>query len=344
MTDIALAPRRLALLLSLVLVLSAVTPSCSDEGFGPPPRAGSAGGEAEEEEPEPQTPEAIAVRAVLDQQVEAVRRGDGDAFAAPFLDDAFVFGPFAAHTLTQREALSTAITETFGQYLEPGRPAGIRRQGVRLGFAENRRAAWAFDVVSVVARGVETAFAASTLLVRDGSDWRIAAQVWAPQVEDDMAIDLAQAGQWPDPAPVDENVAEGTASIRTHVRAFVEGRETWPRGERRDSMMIGTAPGELTRGDEAIAAQVERAHAGGVRIERRGGVTTRRVGDGSVGFAVWTGALVLPRRPAPVRLPLRSFDVFIREGSGYRIVLKHVSLGAPGVAPGTSGTTETGSR
>ncbi|MCC7542093.1 MAG: nuclear transport factor 2 family protein, partial [Deltaproteobacteria bacterium] len=318
------------------LAAALLLPACEDE-WGPERPAGASTSGGEEEEEAQQSAEHMAMRVVLDQQVEAVRRGDGERFAAPFVSDVFVFGPFAAHTLTDRAALAAAITETFSQYLDPDRPASIRRQGVRLGITESRRAGWAFDTVSVVARGVETNFAVSTLFVREGSAWKIATQVWAPPVEDDMAQELASADQWPAPAPVQEDVGEGTASIRAHARAFVDGRETWPSGERTDSMMVGTS-GTLVRGDAAIGEEIARLRRGGTRIGAAGGVITRRVGDGSAGYAAWIGTLTLPRRPAPIRMPVRSLELYVRDGSGYRVVLRHLSLGAPGFRPNAPST------
>lgn len=306
---------------------SVLVAACGGDASGAPAGTGGSGGEAERAAA---SPDQIAIEDVLAAQRDAVRRGDGDGFAAAFVPDVFVFGPLAAHTLSGRDATARAIGSTFQQFLDPAQPPTVTAQGATYGFTTDRRGAWVFDVVAVASRGSTTTFHVSTVLARDGAAWKIAAQAWTTPVADDLAVPLAAQGQWPDPSRVPESVGDGSQAVRDGVTAFVGG-SPWPSSDaRRDSMMIGTAPGEVRLGDAEIAPIIARARSAGVSFALLGGVTARALAGGSIAYAVYTAHLSVPHQGQTVRLPVRVLDVYARDGAAYRIVSTHVSLGAPG--------------
>ncbi|MCC7538765.1 MAG: nuclear transport factor 2 family protein [Deltaproteobacteria bacterium] len=311
--------------LSLALLAAACGGDATSPSAQPTEEEQVRGGEQPQQAPS--SPDQVAIEDVLRAQHDAVRRNDGAAFAAAFVPDVFVFGPFAAQSLAGRDATVAAISETFGRFLDA--QSTVTSQGATYGFTADRQGAWVFDVVAVASRGTQTTFHVTTVLAKDGANWKVVAQAWTTPVADDLALPLAAQGGWPDPAAVTETVGDGSQPVRQRVTSFLAGGP-WPAGARTDSLMIGTAPGEIRRGDGEIAPVIAGARSAGVSFALLGGVTTRLVAGGALAYAAYGAHLSVPHQGQTVRLPVRALDVYVRDGADYRLVVTHVSLGAPG--------------
>jgi ketosteroid isomerase-like protein len=236
-------------------------------------------------------------------------------------EDLFVAAP-DGKLYTDRSAVVVGLTDLFG-----GKKHKLKARGLKVVAAPGGHAAWATEEVDL--DGVTYVV---TVVLEDVDEiWVVSAVHLARPVADKKVKQAVESGKMP-PLPALDGVVEPAAQPVVDLwKAILESEE--PRAEqmaqladRKDVMLLGSAPKESTRGAKKIKKLWNKALKKKPTIEAQGDLHAAASGDGAL---VWVLVNVdLGSKGAPT-VPHRAFYVYERaeemEG-GWALVAAHEAV------------------
>jgi ketosteroid isomerase-like protein len=306
-----------------VILLAALTPALAPAlaacGGTPPPAAAPTPPDVDPEEAEAQA------RAVIDEVHQALARGAPQGLLPVLAEDVFVAGPGPDDLFVDRSRLILALSEALG-----GRKHKLAPKHLRVTAAPGGRAAWATEEVTLG----RVRYAVTATLADVDDIWVIRAVHVARLVPDRQIQKAAAEGTLRRPGPLPAGVAPAAQGAADLLRTVPEAEV--PRAElmaqlapRDDVVLVGSAPGAITRGAGKIQRLWNRS------LKRRPSFALKgelRAGASPDGALAWVCSnLALGAEGAPV-VPHRAFYVYERaddaEG-GWLLVAAHEAVMAP---------------
>lgn len=256
------------------------------------------------------------------------RSGNTDSLMALLSERLVVYGPrrtdahasrsdalVAMRTLLDERGKDAKLSVSSGSLAVVASPGGL--------------SAWAVDVIQVEG----TPMAMTAVLSNEDDFWVVAAAVVAKTptmkavrsgLKNDAIVPPAMAA----PAKVTDR-AEGAAD---RFKRGLADPTQWgdDLAKRSESVVIGPAAGDVTRGKKAIASLWKKRAKANTRYATAGDVAAATTPDGKL---AWVTAPVVQFADDDDPLPLRLFGVFERAGDGWQLIALQESLAVdePGV-------------
>jgi len=302
--------------LSVVVLLAVGCGASSAEAPPPDPEPIETAETTVEVVPEPTAAERVGT--VFEAQMEAIREADSNAFVAAYVDDALLVGPVAQAIAPSRQAAQQMATQVMAGL---GTPDAIEPTEHRLVVVEDETSAWSFHEVAITAGEEQATYRASTVYVRDGEDWRIAAQAWTLPLPNERLMQLAQQETLPEMPAREADVGEGAEALAERVSTPGAVFEDPPIG----AVLVGTASGELRELTAEMVQAIQSSQAGDPRMV--GEPYARVAGSGGCSFAQRIHSMGTEEEHVDV--PIRSFAFHVRDGDGWRLAHAHMTVPLP---------------
>jgi ketosteroid isomerase-like protein len=260
-------------------------------------------------------------RDVIGEVHAAIKRGTPEGLLPILAEDLFVAAPDGT-IFPERSAAVVALTDLFG-----GKKHKLKSRGLKVVSGPGGHAAWATEEVDV--DGVTYVV---TAVLEDVDDiWVVSAVHLARPVADKKVEQAVEAGKMPSPPELTGGVEPEAKPVVDLFLAATEAEEVRAEqmaqlADRKDVMLLGSAPKESTRGAKKIKKLWNKALKKKPTLEPQGEVRAAATGDGAL---VWLIVNVdLGSKGAPP-IPHRAFYVYERaeeaEG-GWALVAAHEAV------------------
>lgn len=277
------------------------------------------------------TASALAAN-VIAAQYSAIERGDLQAWASHFAEDALLIGTDPSEVYVGQAAILASVTKNASARMQSDVTRTYKSTAQHVGVAPDQKSAWIADVIDyrVTAAGKEQVFKfrMTSFLGEEAGVWKIHASVYSVAVPDEEAFATPRAA----PKAIQQTVAPGAEPLASIVEQMTKMRHHFA-GEfssSEDAFLFGTAPEERVIGGVAIQKFTRQNEPPGpIRMARTDGVIAQLGPSENTGFVAYNATLYVPVEGRDtVTLPVRVFAVFLRE-SPWRKVQEHVSLAVP---------------
>jgi ketosteroid isomerase-like protein len=259
---------------------------------------------------------ADRVRAFMDNEDLFLSQGDFSGVATMMTPDVFWFGRRAEQVVVGRPAVAGGLRAEFGDPSGAGSTATFVTPFQAVGVAPGGRSVWVTEEMPGTGEGpdgpAEVPYRVTSLVVRDGSRWFVAAQHWS------VGTGTPAGRGSVEPAPVPAEVGAGARPLVEALEDAVDdpGSFSGAVADHPDVMLIGPAADDRAEGAEAVRSWL-RVRLADAEWEVRGDVRASLAPDGATGFTAANLA-------AGDRV-LRGLIVWIREGEDWRIAQAHLS-------------------
>lgn len=263
-----------------------------------------------------------AAARVIDALYRAVESCDDEQLRRIPRPDAFVLTPTASGVLTSADLVIADIQHWSDVVAAWGATIRLRTESRLAGASASGQAAWVFD--HVVAEAIQNGavlcsvpIRLTALLARD-EDWRVAAAYWSVPFETQEEQDLVKhAGELEPGKTLDERIEPGAEPLVDALQGALAQPQLLPAlySTRDDHVTIGSVVEEVFVGDAGQAAWQEFVQYVTESVPRGpmcGALVAPDVG--------WLAANIDIGDPPT---PYRFFYVWIREETGWRIVVSH---------------------
>lgn len=269
---------------------------------------------------------------VIAAQYSAIERGDLQAWASHYADDAILIGTDPAEVYVGQAAILASVTKNASARMQSDVTRTYKSTAQHVGVAPDQKSAWIADVIDyrVTAAGKEQVFnfRMTSLLAEERGAWKIRASVYSVAVPDEEAFSKPS----PAPAPIPDLVAPGAEPLAAIVAQMTEVPHHFAGlfSAREDVFLYGTAPKErLIGGAEIQKFTRQNDPPGAIRMTRIDGVLAQLAPSKTTGFIAYNAKLSVPVEGATIDLPVRVFAVFLDENGTWLKVQEHVSLAVP---------------
>lgn len=277
---------------------------------------------------EPKAPEIApeeAVReaeAVITEIHAALRRGSPDGILPLLASDLFVVGPGATDFFEERGALVVALN----QAIEQGKKHKVRARGLRVVAAPGGRSAWATEQLEVDGKP----YTVTAILAEVEELWVVTTVHVARPVADRKVKQALEGGTLPRPGPL-PRAATPNPAISALFTEAAKSRDVMGEqlADRKDVVLIGSAPKEITRGAKKIKKLWKKAMDKQPTFAPQGEVRTGTTPDGALAWVIANVDLGLADA-APV--PHRGIYIYERapdRAGNWALVAVHEAVVAP---------------
>jgi ketosteroid isomerase-like protein len=253
-------------------------------------------------------------KGLVEEAYGSLRRGKSEGLLPLLAESLWAIGP-GPTALVDRGGVVAALNAA----LPPRKTHKVVSRDLIVAVAPGGRSAWVADEVTIDG----TALVGSAVLERVDDFWIVAsAHVGAPVTERALARRLPLAK----PAARVAVTPPATAPV---VARFTEG-VTGERGFRGqladDAIAIGTAPGKIVRGGDAIAKQWKKAAHAGDTVAIDGAIRAALSTDGQL---AWIDAVLRRGRADGTEVPVRASYVYRRAGARWELIVAQESVAMP---------------
>jgi ketosteroid isomerase-like protein len=232
-----------------------------------------------------------------------------------------VFGPRKADTLATRSDALVALRSTFDKLGKDKKPE-LKTDQLEVVPSPGGLSAWAIDVIDVEGEPM-----AATMVLSNADDFWV---VVATSVAHTPPMKSVRAHLRKDAVvpPGMKGIAKVSDSAEGAVDRFKKGLgdiSIWgdDLAKRSDSVVIGPAAGDVTKGKKEIASLWKKREKANVRHATAGDITAATTPDGQL---AWVTAAVVQFADDDDPLPLRLFGVFEKQDGEWKMVALQESL------------------
>jgi ketosteroid isomerase-like protein len=271
---------------------------------------------------EPTTPgeveasEAVAeATSVIGEVHASIKRGSPQGILPLLATELWVAAP-DGQIFVDRSAAVVALSEIF-----EGKKHKVRAKNLQVVAAPRGHSAWATEQLEIDGR----AYLITAILANIDDFWVITAVHVAEPVPDKKVKKAVEAGTMPRPPALTPGAGETAALVDAFVAA-ASGRDAMMEAivDRKDAVVLGSAPGELTRGAKKIKKMWKKSLKKSPTIAVVGEVRATITPDGQTG---WVCAAVDLATKGGAPIPHRGFYVFeAGEAGDWQLVAAHEAV------------------
>jgi ketosteroid isomerase-like protein len=263
-------------------------------------------------------------RGVVEEAYGSLRRGSAEGLLPLLAGDVVAVGPRADDVHLERGAAIVALRDGFDLLPSRNGKHKLKSRSLRVFSSPGGHAAWATDQLDI--DGIPHAMIA---VLANVDDFWVVTMVHVARTVPDKALGkrVAGAGQpaWAPLAPAVDPAARDVVAL---FEEGLTGPEAWlaQLGDRKDALVVGTAPRAVTKGAKAIRKRWQKkGKAAPPALTRQGELRAQVTADGTLAWIIADLDHVAAAEGSPV-VPHRAIYVYEQTDDGWKLVCVHESV------------------